>query len=370
MIAGPALITFVGSFGDTPLAKLVERSHYAIALDLVEAAQASGAFDACIVVTESEDLARALPVGTIIEAAQQPFHFGTQLQGVVQRYGLQKPLYISRGGLPFLDTDRLTDIANRLHADRTIVTNNPFSADLVGWSPGDAINRVPPPPIDNGIPRLLNRTLDLPIDALPRDAVTQFDVDTPADLLVLALHPATGRHTREYVESLKLDTAPMYAAMQHLTRQESEVLVAGRVSSALWAQLERESACRVRLFAEERGMKADGREAAGKVRSLLGMYLEAVGPERCIRDLAQLGDAAFIDSRVLFAHLRLNLSAEDRFRSDLGLAEEIDDPVAAAITKAARDAAIPIVLGGHSMVAGGLFALLDAAWNERDEPSR
>ncbi|HEY8884495.1 MAG TPA: hypothetical protein VIO35_04220, partial [Chloroflexota bacterium] len=62
----------------------------------------------------------------------------------------------------------------------------------------------------------------------------------------------------------------------------------------------------------------------------------------------------------------LRLSASDRFHSDLLQPEAIVDPVARAFTQAALAAPIPVVLGGHSLVAGGLWVLSDAAWRERD----
>jgi hypothetical protein len=141
-------------------------------------------------------------------------------------------------------------------------------------------------------------------------------------------------------------------------------VVAGRVGSHAWQYLERQTACRVRLFAEERGMQADGRAQEGSVRSLLGFYLEEVGPQRLFAALAQLGDAAFIDSRVLLAHLGLQPSRADRFLSDLGRWREIAHPFLREFTRAAVEAPIPVLLGGHALVSGGLMALNEFAWRE------
>src|SRR3712207_986789 len=133
-----------------------------------------------------------------------------------------------------------------------------------------------------------------------------------------------------------------------------------------WQYLERNTACRVRLYAEERGMQADGREAAGLVRSLLGYYIDAVGLERTFRTLAGMADAACIDSRVLTAHAGRTPSREDRFNADLGHAEQIRDPMLRDLTAAAAAAPIPVLLGGHALVSGGLMALVQAAWDEHD----
>ncbi len=113
-------------------------------------------------------------------------------------------------------------------------------------------------------------------------------------------------------------------------------------------------------------MRASGREARGEVRSLLGFYVDSVGPRRFFESLGKLGQAAFLDSRVVFNHRGLRPSAADRFHSDLLEAEAIADSFVREFTAAAREAPIPVLLGGHSLVSGGLWALIDAAWQERD----
>src|SRR6185437_7376806 len=96
----------------------------------------------------------------------------------------------------------------------------------------------------------------------------------------------------------------------------------------------------------------------------------AGGPERCCGQLADLGNAAFNDSRVLCNHPRINPSPSDRFYSDLLRPDAIEDAIVRDFTRAAANAPIPIVLGGHSLVSGGLWTLIDATWLKRDEEIR
>jgi hypothetical protein len=145
------------------------------------------------------------------------------------------------------------------------------------------------------------------------------------------------------------------------------VLVAGRVCSQTWSYLERETACRVRVFSEERGMQAAGRDGPGGARSLLAFHLQEVGPVRFFEHLAELGNVACIDTRPLLAHLGIDASRPDRFNSDLGCPEQIGDPFLREFTRAAADAPLPVVLGGHSLVSGGLMLLTEAAWREEDK---
>jgi hypothetical protein len=139
----------------------------------------------------------------------------------------------------------------------------------------------------------------------------------------------------------------------------ANLIVAGRVSASMALFLERETPAQWRILSEERGMRASGREERGEVRSLLGMLLECTGPAEFFRALRQLADGVVIDSRVLFAHAHRRPAASDRFHSDLISSEAIDDPWVRDFTRAARDAEMPVLLGGHSVVSGGLYALAE-----------
>ena len=109
-------------------------------------------------------------------------------------------------------------------------------------------------------------------------------------------------------------------------------------------------------------MRASGRQARGEVRSLLGYYLDAVGLEPFFVALATMAQAFLLDSRVLFAHRGLWPSAADRFHSDLRQPEQIVDPFVRDLTAAAMAAPVPVIMGGHSLVSGGMYALVEAAW--------
>lgn len=369
----PTLITFVGYSSGSPAEEMVAGAHRAIALDVVERARASNAFHQTIVVTNDKELAQQLDASVQVEfdqveSEEVPFHFGERLSNVIAKYNVQKPFYVSRGSIPLLPAQDLSDLARQLSSStNTVITNNLFSADVVAFTPGEAIKAIDPPAIDNPLAQLLRHQAGLTAISLPRTAATIFDVDTPTDLLALKVHPGIGPHTQRYVGTLDIDLAPLRTAMSFLVDPMAEVLVAGRVGSHLWAQLEKDTACRVRTLSEERGMRADGREERGEVRSILGFYLEQVGVARFFQTLGELGDAAFIDSRVIFHHLRLNPSRSDRFYSDLQQPQKIANPLIHEFTQGAIEAPIPVILGGHSLVAGTLLAIVDAAWLEEDK---
>ncbi len=180
------------------------------------------------------------------------------------------------------------------------------------------------------------------------------DIDTAPDLVLLG-----GRWARHLAPADRERVERRLAAIRAAAADPlAELLVAGRTSASTIAWLETATASRTRVLVEERGLRT---VAAGQrpPASVLGELLERDGPGSLGRHLARLADAAVIDSRVLFAH-RLGADErgwpplEDRAASDLLLPERVADPWLRALTEAARDAPIPVVLGGHTLVGPGL----------------
>ncbi|MDO8492007.1 MAG: hypothetical protein Q7T04_08355 [Dehalococcoidia bacterium] len=362
MTPKPTLVIFVGGLGGSEAEQLVSRCHQAVALDMLEQALATDAFAGLVLVTDIEELRQSAGAGVIVEPSGSAFHFGRKLRDVIRKYRIERPFYLSRGSLPLLGASQMGDIARKVgQATGVVLTNNVYSADLVAFAPGSAVEKIEPPQTDNPLPRLLRDQAGLPVETLERCVATLFDIDTPTDVLLLALHPGAGRHTRWFLETAALDITRLRQAARLLTDVNAEVVVAGRVGSFVWQRLEQDTACRVRMLAEERGMQADGREDRGEARSILGFYLLEVGIPRFFETLGCLGQAAFIDSRVIFAHLGLAPSRADRFRADLGDWTHIEDPFVREFTQCAQASPIPVVLGGHSLMAGGLLALAEAS---------
>lgn len=354
----PVLLLFLGGMGGSPVEEMVAGTQRAVAQDIRERARASKAFEQIILATDDKGI--EVSPGEVVDYDPQPFHFGKRLYQLIEKYRLNRPFYLGGGSAPLLSAQQLGAMARQLSTStNTVITNNFYSSDLVAFTPGEAIEKVALPVRDNPLARLLVEQGGLSLTSLPRQAATLFDIDSPADLLVLLLHAGAGPHTRAYLQTLGLDTSRLTRAISFFSQPDAEIVVAGRAGSYLWSKMEQETACRVRFISEERGLSADGREEQRKGRSLMGFYLEEVGPERFFHRLAELGDAAFLDSRVLFHHLRLEVSRKDRFLSDLGLIEEIDDPYVRRFTRAALEAPIPVILGGHSLVSGGLLVLLE-----------
>ncbi|MBA2718633.1 MAG: hypothetical protein H0U52_05205 [Chloroflexi bacterium] len=233
------------------------------------------------------------------------------------------------------------------------LVNNRYSADIVAVSGAAAVLvGLPDLASDNGLPRWLTENAGVEVADLRSRWRLQVDLDSPLDAVLV------GRP----VDAAGAVRAALARVVAVTHDPKLELIVSGRTSAAGLAWLERSTASRTRALIEERGFRTRSPEQRA-VASTLGMLLAREGPESLGSILARLGDAALVDSRVLMAQQfgpdeRGWPGAEDRFASDLLLPDRIADPWLRALTAAARDASIPIILGGHSLVGPGLRLVL------------
>jgi hypothetical protein len=363
------LIVFLGGMRGSAIEERLGRALAEAALDLLEDALATGAFAGAVLVADSDALAGRLPPGVALDVDRpgEAFHFGRRLAAVIEERDIRRPVYAGAGGLPLFRGSDLAAVARHLaEADGVVIANNYFSADLIAFAPGDALRRIELPAADNLLPRLLHDQAGLESRPLPRSSATQFNIDSPADLAILKVAGGAGPHLSGFLAGFEAEIEPYRRIMPLLVDPAAEVLVAGRVGSQVWQYLEQETACRVRVYSEERGMQAAGRDVSGEARSLLAFHLREVGVPRFFAELGELAHGACIDTRPLLAHLGVRASRADRFWSDLGCPAQIEDAFLRELTEGAQRARVPVLLGGHSLVAGGLMLLTEAAWREED----
>jgi hypothetical protein len=304
-----------------------------------------------------------LPGVEVVTSAPGPVHVGEALARLIRDFAIERLLYLGGGAAPLLATEMLAGVARRLQAaERLVLTNNRFASDWAAITPAAALlGHVERLPRDNMLGWVLSTEGGLAPETLPAGSATRLDIDTPLDLQVLRLHPATQPGLRRLLEGLPLPLAPLQAIAGVLARPASQLFIAGRVAPDAWRALNDATRCWLRVLAEERGMVSSGRQARGEVFSLLAAHLETVGIEPFFERLPSWTDAALLDTRVLLAHHRLWPPDDDRFASDLGWADRVDDPWLRRLTSAAQDAGVPVLLGGHGLMAGALFALADLA---------
>ena len=357
-------LVFFGRGGTGDIERRLDGIRLAIGGSLLKRAIAAG-FDPVVAVTrDPEATATFSSAGAAIDQSEtQPFHFGNELARIVDARRLDRVLAIGAGAGALLEVDELRAIRIELEAsDALVLSNNYYSADLVAFTPASALRAIALPAADNPLPRLLHQQAGLPSRQLVRSSATLLDVDTPADATVLRRHPACPRElARLEVWETELGSR-IDALMRLITTPERELLVAGRVGAPVWTYLESQTACRVRMLAEERGMQAAARDVSGRARTALGFLYEQVGPRAFFERVRELGDGMLFDTRVLFAHLGWRPTAAERFASDLFDAEAISHPDLREFTSAARDVGIPLLLGGQALVSGVLWTMVETAW--------
>lgn len=366
-----AAVVMVGPGGPSPLEQLVIRAQRAAALDLIGLLREEGIVP--VIVASPQGDRWLTPREDVIHdedpprAPGEPFHFGRRLADIVTRYGLDLALYFGGASAPLLDGEMVRMLVGMLDARRHLLvalTNNRHSSDWVGFTQAQAArDTLVEVDRDNSLAWLLEHRADYDVRVLAAlRPSASMDIDTPTDLAVLALHPDIRPHLAEVLRSdaaAPVQRIQLPAVLNIAAQEARQLAIIGRVAPLAWQAISKVTRIWIRVFSEERGMAASGRLARGEARSLLGLMVDRGGPERFFADLAGMADAALIDSRVLMAHRGLWPGAAERFASDTFDVDAVQDPWLRAFTAAAAEAPIPVVLGGHGLVSGGLYALAE-----------
>lgn len=364
-----SLVIFEGGRARRAVEQDMARVRQAVVLDTIEKAQSVPEIAEVILVTNIHALAtEARALGCTVETSRTSpgtFHFGQALRDIVDRYRLEAVITMGGAAAPLMRPEEMAWIARQLMAEpAAVVVNNVQSPDIVGFRPAKVLDDIDLPASDNALGSAL-RQVGLQRFLIPNSAWINFDLDTPTDLGILALAYGRGPRTSAAVAGINVDLRPILAAQELLRRPGSELMLIGRVGATIITLLNSNFACRVRVWSEERGMKALGRLERGEVVSLAGLVIDRIGFEAFFEDLARVAEAVLFDTRVLFAHWRVGLSDADRFYSDLRQPERIRDEKVRAFTRAAVAAPVPVVLGGHSLVYGGLWVLAESVLREQ-----
>lgn len=363
-----AAIIFHAPLGESAAERVVERGRRAAALDLISSLKATD-MARIVVVSASGESQRVFDQSDVIvfpSSGDEPFHFGDTLRTLIRQEHLDGVLYFGSGsgGLlsPFQLARLLAFIRNTPFG---ALFNNFYSCDFAAIADAQRLVDLELPPVDNPLGFALSDA-GFPCYALPRNAASQFDIDTPTDLLLLAITGSGGRHVQRFLHSTTLTHPHIGSVLQLLTQRSAHVLLLGRVNPRTWADFEQAVACRTSGLVEGRGMRA----AAFAADPFIHQTIQACEAEEFFRRLAKAGNAAIIDTRPLLAQSSVLPDPGVRFASDLLDPEGMTNPQWQAFTRAAMQASIPVVLGGHSLVSGGLYLLAEASWKGKHLPRR
>jgi hypothetical protein len=335
--------------GAGPLARLLDDARAAIGERLRVAFLAAGASEAVF--------RREPPDDT---------RFGARLRRLAGELRGPGLVVLGAGSIPLATVaDRRAFVEAASAVEPRALANHRYSADVIAIARADIALVDLPPDLDsdNALPRWLAERAGVEVRDLRGRRRLAMDVDSPLDLLLLEGRTGPATPVPGHADAAPVRTR-LAALRHHAGDPGAELLLAGRMAAAdlRWAELHTRS--RTRALVEERGLRTAaagalvGRPNRRPARSILGELLDRDGPASLGRLVASLADGALIDSRVLLAH-RLGAdergwpAPEDRYASDLLLPGRVGDPWLAALTAAAVDARVPILLGGHGLVGPG-----------------
>lgn len=355
-------VIFEGSQPKSSIEEMMVEVRQAALLDNLEKMSRLSCLDKVYLYTNRPELvepATSLGAEVFVNTINpEEFHCGKELQAAIQKHGLTRVLCLSGAGCPLINVEELQMICLKLlQRDSFIYTNNTQSADIIAFTVPEGIADIDLPAMDNSLALSLRDQLGLEMELMPHSLGLLFDIDTPSDILVLGAGPFCGPRTKAAIDNLRLDYSNLERAKAVLQDEYEDIVLIGRVGAPVIGRLNAILKLRLRVFSEERGMKSLGRIENKEVISLLGLLIDHAGLAKFFDYLARVARCAFIDSRVLIYHYRYNPPDRDRFLSDLGRWEEIEHPWLREFTRAAVECPIPVILGGHSLVSGSLWAL-------------
>jgi len=347
-------VIFEGGSPESLVEKMMFQVRYGVLLDNLDKMKKVKEIDKIFLCTNYAELAseaEGMGVEIIRTGSSEDFHFGRMLQDLINQYSLENVFYVGGASVPLISSEELSRICQILMSrPKVLLSNNAQSADLVAFRPASSINDINLPTMDNMLANYLRDEAGFEMELMPMSLGIYFDLDTPTDILILAASSFTGERTRMAVEKLDLDLGRIIRAKKVLGGYYEDIILMGRIGAPIIAHLNLNLKCRLRIFSEE---------SMGEVTALMGFFIEEVGINKFFRYMEKIAACAFIDSRVLFAHFKLKLTEKERFYSDLGMYDRLDDPFAREFTLQSVESSIPVILGGHSLVSGGLWALAD-----------
>lgn len=364
------LLVMVGPMGARPVERQMGRILRAAARETIQRIIDTGRVARVILAAPDRESLESLeelplPLELDLDPGDRPFEFGARLTGLIRRHQVSRLLYVGAGAAPLMSTAGWEAVLTAFaEIEVGLLTNNLHSSDWIAVAPAEVISAYAHRlPTDNAMAWVLHREAGLPARVWPRSTASLLDLDTPVDALIAAQHPQAPAALREAVARTGWDPSRVRRIQTLLRTPGSRLILAGRVPSWAWVALERHAQIWTRVFSEERGMQASARMHRGEVRSLVYAYLQTVGPRRFFETLAELADGALLDIRVWMAAAGRWPSPADRYAADLFAISEIRDPMIREWIEAAAQAPLTLLVGGHTLVAAGLVALLEAAFD-------
>jgi hypothetical protein len=289
-----------------------------------------------------------------------PFHFGDTLRSIVNRFSLERVLVFAGASAPLYYPD-IWHFYERLLTNRTnvVLENNPGSADVIGFHPGAAVNEIDPPEIDNHLGRRL-REVGLKRILIPNTSELHFDIDVPTDVAVLRQigSERVGPRTREVLSQPIFENKSLDRFVERLRSEENRptLCMAGRIETSTLQFYRANFPMRMHCLMEGRGLRylVDQGETVVTPTSTI---VREKGFEGLFRVLTAGIEFLVLDWRPMMVGLNQHFAQEERFRADLLHVDHVKSPLLQQFAAAAVAQDKEIILGGHSLVSGGLWQL-------------
>ncbi len=369
MMRKVSAVIFEGGNPQTQIEKDLVILRRAMVLDNLEKFKKAEEIDKIIVATNYANFRDELKDNSevIVEFDQGEFNLGKRLSEIIQKHNLDGVFYLGGAAGPLITVDEINNFSKEVkNTPEIVMTNNVQSSDMIVFAPGEAINKIRVFPVkDNPLGNLLRDT-GLKKVLMPHSTGIHFDIDTPTDMLVLSLNPRIGKHVKQAFKELNYNADHLIRAKHYLALPYADVVMSGRIGSPVITQVNTEIRCRLRVYSEERGMKYLKREEKELVNSLIAKMIDLMGMKEFFNYISTLAHVMFMDTRIIFAHNNLHLIENDRFYADLLLPERVENPYAKKLTEEIINAKIPIVPGGHSLIAGGMWSLIETLHHEHE----
>ncbi len=359
-------IIFHPPAGPSEVERMVASAREASACDLVQSLRQLIPTIIIVCSPDSSGVFESLGVHVRRTERLEDFHFGNILKGIIREYGLESVVYFGSGSGILMALEQLEGIVGFSQRGQTAALfNNFYSCDFAVFTNASSLLQLQLPETDNGLGFLLADS-GVNCYSLPRSLASQFDLDTPIDLLLLKEAGRGGPRLHELLDRQQFDHPSLQQISTLLIKRTALVYLVGRVSPVTWQAFEQQVACRTAGMIEGRGMKA----YADRQPPVLASLFRERGFSDFFSALERSADAAIIDSRPFLAHNGSLPLPHERFSSDLFRVAELKDPLWIEFTQQALDCSIPILLGGHSLVSGGLYLLSEICWKGRNLPRR
>lgn len=336
---------------------IVMRAKLANLRDIITTIKKSNIFNKIILQTNDLSITKGLD-GLEIQNTSNISNFGKRLNLILCKYPNCKLFYSGSGSSAFLRPQDIIKYLKELK-NNSIIANNLYSTDYFFLGSTNKRFEIDNIKADNSIPKFLIEKYGLYGIEIKRNEFSLFDIDGPLDLLSLKISGKGGRNLKLYLDKIELSNQNLIPAIDNFTIREKEILLWGRISEFLIQFLRYRTACRTKFVVEGRGLVSQGE---GDFYSIFFDALLKLGKRFLLKNISKYCDALFIDSRILFAHLKMEIKKEDRFALDMLDLSRIKNRKVKNLCKMAIESKIPVIFCNHSFLNSGIPILVDYAW--------